>query len=199
MPVAGPQIANATFYTSFLFDVSDTIDLTKLRSIAGESAEPAPLRFRAAPTAEHIQFAVPPLGANLPPVALDGVTASARVKIYDYGVISIRFAFPYSGPWSGYIDLAIGLRAGDRLVSEARRVLDEILRDCASALGDPHPTLVEDYFTSALERLDVPLDAAALLDHYGAAIVGLMHAEHQPLAPAEQDETLRQHFSYLPD
>jgi hypothetical protein len=47
--------------------------------------------------------------------------------------------------------------------------------------------------------LEVPLDAAALLNQYGAAIVGLMLAEHQPLSPEEQTETLRLRFSYLPD
>ncbi|MBV8170688.1 MAG: hypothetical protein JO219_02025 [Candidatus Eremiobacteraeota bacterium] len=199
MPVSGPRIASASFYASFLFDVADTIDLTKLGSIAGEDTAPAPLRFRAASTPENIQFAVPPVAANLPTIAFDGVSASARAKIYDYGVVSIRFAVPYSGDWSGFIDLVIGLRAGDRLLHHARTILDGILRDCASALVEPHPTLVEDYFTAAIEELDVPLDAAALLANYGAAIVGLISAEHQPLSPEEQTETLRLRFSYLPD
>ncbi len=196
---SGPDIAAATFYASFLFDVSDTIDLTKLGSIAGESAQPAPLRFRAAPSAEHIQFAVPPLAAKLPSVTIGDATAEARAKVYDYGVVSIRFAFPYSGSWSGFIDLVIALRTDEHLGGEARRLLDEILRDCAPALVEPHDTLVEDYFTSAVERLAAPIDAATLLDQNGTAVLGLMLAEHQPLSPEEQAETLRLRFSYLPD
>jgi hypothetical protein len=199
MPVAGPRIASAMFYASFLFDVADTIDLTKLGSISGEAAAPAPLRFRAATTPENIQFAVPPLAANLPAVTFDGVSATARAKFYDYGVVSIRFTVPYAGDWSGFIDLVIALRAGDRLLGAARTLLDGILVDCSAALVDPHETLVEDYFSAAIERLDVPVDAAALLANYGAAIVGLISAEHQPLSPEEQAETLRLRFSYLPD
>lgn len=194
-----PLITSATFYASFLFDVADTIDLTKLRSIAGESAAPAPLRFRAAPTAENIQFAVPPLAANLPPIAIDGSAASARAKVFDYGVVSVRFAFPYTGTWTGFVDLTIALRAGERLLNEARRLLDDILRDCAAVLIEPHPTLVEDYFAGAIEQLDPPLDAAALLAAHATSIVAVMHAEHQPLSPEEQTETLRLRFSYMPD
>jgi hypothetical protein len=199
MPLDAPAINSATFYASFLFDVADTIDLTRLGRIAGESAEPAPLKLRAAPAHEHIQFAIPPLGANLPSITLDGITATTRAKIYDYGVISIRFAFPYSGSWSGFVDLNISLRKGDRLINEARRLLADVMRDGAPALIEPHATLVEDYFTSAIEELAAPRDAATLLSSHGAAIVALMLAEQLPLSPEEEVESLRLRFSYFPD
>jgi hypothetical protein len=199
MQLDGPAITAGSFYASFLFDVADTIDLKRLGSIAGESAEPAPLRMRITPSPEHIQFAVPPLAANLAAVTIDGHAATVRAKIYDYGVISIRFAFPYSGEWSGFAGLANGLRRGDQLANEARRLLAEILADCGAALGDPHDTLVEDYFTCAVEELAQPLDAATLLTECKTALVGLMMAETRDLSPDEQTEVLRQRFSYFPE
>jgi hypothetical protein len=195
----GPAISAASFYASFLFDVADTIDLKKLGRIAGESAEPAPLRMRTAPSPEHIQFAVPPLAANLASVTIDGHLAAVRAKIYDYGVISVRFAFPYSGTWTGFAELANGLRHGDQLANEARRLLAEILADCASALVERHDTLVEDYFTCAVEQVAPPLDAATLLAESKPAIVALMMAETRDLSPDEQAEVLRLRFSYFPD
>jgi len=36
-----PVITSGAFFARFVFDVADTIDLTKLGSIAGESTEPA--------------------------------------------------------------------------------------------------------------------------------------------------------------
>lgn len=199
MPLEGPVISSATFYASFLFDVAATIDLTRLGSIAGAFAEPAPLRLRAAPSAEHIRFAVPPLAANLPSITLGGTTATTGAKIYDYGVISIRFAFPYSGSWTGFVDFGIRLRKGEDLVNEARRLLGAVLRDCAPALIDQHPTLVEDYFTYAVDQLEEPQDAASLISEFGPAIAALMLAEPQPLSPEEQTETLRLRFSYILD
>src|ERR1700680_2494122 len=195
----GPDIAAGTFHASFLFDVADTIDLKKLRSIAGSSAEPAPLRFPTAPSPEHIQFAVPPLAATLPSATIGANTATTRAKIYDYGVISIRFSFPYMGPWSDFIDLAVSLRKGDGLLNEARRLLQDVRRDSSAALIEPHDMLVEDYFVCAVERLVAPIDAATLLRQFAPAVAGLTLAEPSALSPEEQAETLRLHFSYFPD
>jgi hypothetical protein len=199
MALDGPAITAGSFYASFLFDVADTIDLKKLGRIAGESAEPAPLRMRTSPSPEHIQFAVPPLAANLASVTVGGHLATVRVKIYDYGVISVRFAFSYSGTWFGFAEMAIGLRRGDQMANEARRLLAEILADCGGALGEPHDTLLEDYFTCAVEELAQPLDAATLLADFKPAIVGLMMAETRDLSPDEQAEVLRLRFSYFPE
>lgn len=199
MALPGPAITAASFYGSFLFDVADTIDLKQLGRIAGESAEPAPLRLRTTPSPEHIQFAVPPLAANLASVTIDGHLATVRAKIYDYGVISIRFAFAYAGTWSGFTELANGLRRGDTLANEARRLLAEILADCGAALVEPHDTLVEDYFTCAIEQLATPLEAATLLAEFKPAIVGLMMAETRDLSDEEQAEVLRLRFSYFPE
>jgi hypothetical protein len=199
MLLDGPAITVGSFYASFLFDVADTIDLKKLSRIAGESAEPAPLRMRTMPSPEHIQFAVPPLAANLTSADVDGHLATVRAKIYDYGVISIRFAFAFSGTWLGFAEMANSLRRGDKLANEARRLLAEILVDCSGALLEPHDTLVEDYFTCAVEQLAQPLDAAALLADHKAAIVALMMAETRDLSTDEQAEVLRLRFSYFPE
>ncbi len=193
-----PLISSATFYACFLFDVADTIDLTKLSSVAGESTEPAPL-LRTIPSPEAIQFAVPPLAANLRPVTVDGRTALARVKIFDYGVVSIRFSFTYAGTWSGLVDLAADLRKDDRLARLARQRLQDVLSDCKAALDEPHEALVEDYFVAAVERLEQPVDAATLLDDFRPSLVKLMLAEPQALASDEESESVRFHFSYFPD
>ena len=195
---AEPVITSGAFFACFVFDVADTIDLTKLGSIAGESTEPAPL-LRTIPSPEAIQFAVPPLAANLPPVTLDSRTASARVKIYDYGVISIRIWFHYSGPWSGLGDLARELRKDDRLANIARRLLEQVLLDCGDALDEPHVPLVEDYFVATVEDFEPKLTAQTLLADCRSSLVKLMLAEPQDLAPEEEAEALRLHFSYFPD
>ncbi|HEV2878762.1 MAG TPA: hypothetical protein VGW96_04185 [Candidatus Eremiobacteraceae bacterium] len=195
---ADPSISSATFFACYVFDVADTIDLTRLSSVAGESAEPAPL-LRTIPSPEAIQFAIPPLAANLPPITVDSHTASTRAKIYDYGVISIRFSFPYSGPWSGLEELALELRKDDRLALLARGLLGQVLNDCSLALDDPHEALVEDYFVVAVEDFEPQLMAQTLLDDCRSSLVRLMTAEPHDLSPDQQAEAIRFHFSYFPD
>jgi hypothetical protein len=194
----GPDIASATLYASYLFDVADTIDLTKLVRVGGESAQPAPL-LHTIPSPEAIQFKVPPRAANLPPLALGGRSATVRAKIYDYGVISLRLGFAYSGSWSGFVELAADLRKDDRVAQAARQRLTDVLADCRPALDDPHDALIEDYFVAVVERFTTDQDSAGLVEAASSGLVKLMLAEPRTLSPDEEAEALRFRFSYFPD
>ena len=197
--VDDPRIASATFFACYLFDVADTIDLTRLVTIAGQSAKAAPLS-RALPSPEAIQFAVPPRVAALPSLSLGDCEISVRAKIYDYGVISISFELPYSGSWSDFVNLVASVRSADAgLAQHARDRLRSVLDDCAVALVEPHEPLVEDYFITCVEQLAPGLEAQALLGRLKPSLVKLMLAERSELAADEQDETVRLHFSYFPD
>ena len=193
-----PSIASGTFHACFIFDVADTIDLKQLTRIGGTSAQPAPLRLRATPSPGNIQFAVPPLAANLPPIDAAGKAGTSRAKIYDFGVISIRFSFPFAGPWEGFAELAATLRRDESLPARAGQLVSEILGDCAPALDDPHHPLVEDYFIYTVESFAEPLAATMLLGEHRPALVSLMMAETNPLGHEEQSEAVRLHFSYYP-
>jgi hypothetical protein len=195
---ADPRINSATFFVCYLFDVADTIDLKRLGSIAGQSLQPAPLT-RTIPTPEAIQFAVPPRVAVLGDVTAHNRTGTARAKMYDYGVISIGFMFPFTGLWSEFTELASVFRGDDALAVLARERLQTVLFECGGALVEPHDPLIEDYFVTTVEQLERPVDAQTLLDALRSQLVGLMLAETGRLAPSEESEALRFNFSYFPD
>jgi len=198
MMSSGPPIASGTFHACFIFDVADAIDLKQLTQIGGTSAHPAPLRLRATPSPGNIQFAVPPLAANVGAIAIGAHAGVSRAKIYDFGVISIRFSFPFAGPWEDFAALATSLRQDETLAAHARRLVNETLVDCATALDDPHEPLIEDYFIYTVEAFAQPVDAKSLLDDNRAALVSLMMAEAHALGDEEQSEALRLHYSYYP-
>lgn len=198
MMSSGPPIAAGTFHACFVFDVADAIDLKQLTQIGGTSAHPAPLRLRATPSPGNIQFAVPPLAANLGSIAIGEHSGTSRAKIYDFGVISIRFSFPFTGSWDGFATLATSLRRDESLAAHARRLVSETLIDCAPALDDPHEPLIEDYFIYTIESFTQPVDAKSLLADHRARLVSLMMAETEPLGLEEQSEALRHHYSYYP-
>jgi hypothetical protein len=197
MPIDNLAVRSGAFQAFFIFDVADTIDLTRLVDIAGKGAERAPLRLRSTPSPGNIQFAVPPVVLPLAPVKIGSRAGDSRAKIYDYGVVSIRFSFPYSGSMDDFARLSGALRRDDTVVSQANDLLRNLLHDFAPALVEPHATLVEDYYICTVEEFEAPLPASALLTDHAAGLVALLMAEPQPLGPEEQREALRLHFSYF--
>jgi hypothetical protein len=199
MPIDELTIAAASFHAYLIYDVADTIDLTRLVIIAGEDASRAPLRLRATQSPGHIQFADPPVVVPLSPCTVGAFEAQARAKIYDYGVVSIRFSFRYAGTWQGFGDLAAAVRRDETVSALADRMLREVLREYAPALVEPHATLVEDYYICTVERFATPVTATTLLTERAASLVALLMSEPRPLGADEQRETLRQRFSYFDD
>ena len=192
-----PSIASATLDAFFIFEVADTIDLAAVgRSM---SAQPAPLRPRAPLSAGSIRFAVPPLLVGLPPIEVAGRAGTVAAKIFDFGVVSVRFAFPYAGSWEGFAALASELRHADGLPEIARKLLDGLLATCAAALDEPHAPLLEDYFICTVERFDDDVTASALLTEHRGALAALLLAESAELGPEAQSDALRLSFSYYPD
>ena len=109
----------------------------------------------------------------MPPITVGANKGTSRVKIYDFGVISIRFSFPYAGSWEGFAALATSLRQDEELLVQARRLVLETLRDCTTALDDPHDPLVEDYFIYTVEAFTRSVEASELLGDNRAALVSL--------------------------
>jgi hypothetical protein len=140
---------------------------------------------------------VAPLIGRLPDI--DEYGASVRVKIYDYGVVSVRLTVPFAGPWSAYGLLTRRLRRDPRLEAAARAALDEVLGEIADALDDPHEPLIEDYFVMDVDRFAEPVDGQALTAEFGSALAKLLLFEEQPLVASEEAEALRVAFSYYPD
>ena len=57
-------------------------------ALGGDTRAPAALPLRAPAAPPYLHFPIPPLVAGLPDVDFDALRGSARLKFYDYGVIS---------------------------------------------------------------------------------------------------------------
>jgi hypothetical protein len=195
--MALPQIERGAFRAMFVYDVADTIDLARLRTVRGEGVSRAPLQLRREASSEFIQYPVAPLIVRLPD--LKRPQATVRAKIFDFGVVSVRITVPYAGTWEGFGALTRRLRNDPTLETQARAALSEILAEAASALDEPHPALVEDYFVLEVERFAEPTTAGQLTGELGAALTQLLLFEDRELTPSEQQEALRVALSYYPD
>jgi hypothetical protein len=192
------DIASGAVRAYYLFDVADTIDLAKTSVLGVDTRAPAalPLRLHAPP---YLQFPVPPLVANLPEADFDGLRCSVRLKLYDYGVVSLRLSFLAGGTWNDLMAIAERARSDETIVRFAEATAERICDEYAHALDERHPALIEDYLIIEIDRFKEPVDAETLVDDHSAALASLLLGERKRLAASEAEEALRMRFSYHED
>jgi hypothetical protein len=193
------HVAAGTIRAFYLYDVADTIDLRRLRTVGGEGFSQADLPLRRHTSPAYLQFPVPPLAARLSTAQIDDFTAERRVKIFDYGVISIRLSIPYAGELGGLVALSNSLRTNPSLPAVAMQTCREILTEIADALDDQHDPLIEDYFVARIEALDAARSADEFLNAERTNIAALVLGESGSFSEAELDEAVRQRFSFYTD
>ncbi len=192
-----PEIKAGFFRVSFVYDVADTIDLERIKTVLGEGVARAPLQLRREASTDYIQYPVAPLIVRAPDLAEP--YATVRAKIFDYGVISLRMSIPFSGAWDDFAKLTRALRRDPRLELHAKHVLAGMLSDLEPALDEPHAPLVEDFFVFEIDSFVEPVVSAELSGPWAPHIAQLMLGESRRLTIGEQDEALRVQFAYFDD
>ncbi|MBX9724577.1 MAG: hypothetical protein K2X81_24445, partial [Candidatus Obscuribacterales bacterium] len=190
-------IEKAIFHAYFIYDIADTINIERLKEIEGDKFKPKKLSLRAEASPSNIEFSVPPLVATWNSVTIANFKASVAIKLYDYGIVSIRLSFPFSGSWAEFAQTSRMLRQSDDLTESAAAILKELTQLIAGAINKPHAPLVEDYFIFELGKLQPQVESAALLNEYRSELASLLLGESKPLSRLEQDEALRLHYSYF--
>jgi hypothetical protein len=184
----------------YLFDVAESIDLSRLSSLLQVSTAPARLSTKPA-IPSYVRYQTPPLqidGESLGFRELEGF--QVRVKVFDYGVISLSLSRRFAGTWDELIGLAHRLSGENVLEAGAERLCGDIATRLREALAQPRGRfLSEDYFVFAIHALDVPQPADQLIAERGGAIAQLLRAESQALSAQEREEVLRHRISYLAD
>ena len=192
-----PRIARGAFRAFFVYDIADAVDLRRVRTVRGEGLARAPLHLRREASSEFIQYPVAPLIVRLPD--LEDYGATVRVKIFDYGVVSLRLSVPFAGTWAEYAALSRRLRRDARLETAARAALDDVLVEIAATLDDPHEPLIEDYFVLDVDHFERPVDGRELTTDLAPHLAKLLLFEDRSLVASEEAEALRVAFSYYAD
>lgn len=174
----------------FLFDVADTIDQAQLSSLGAE-------RPRVPPA--YLQFPVPPLTVPLDEDEIGDLRPTVRAKFYDYGVVSILFAFSVRGTWNELAQFAERIRGDESLARRAESIVRRIMLEHPAAFDEPHPPLVEDYFIIEVNRFTNPMTAQELLGERLTDVVRLLTGERKNLSAPEVTEAARVRFSYYED
>jgi hypothetical protein len=191
------DIRAGTLTALYLFDVAEHFDLARLRASIGTGSE-ARLPSKAAAPA-YLRYQIPPLiadGETLGLTAIEGFRA--RLKFFDYGVISLALTRPFSGSWTELVGSSHRYIENASLEAQSENAVRTILDRCQSATTRGRSTfLSEDYLVVAVNQLDGVASADELLAAQGRHIAQLLRGEAQPLSGQEQHEVLRNNLSYL--
>lgn len=191
------EIRSGTLTALYLFDVAESIDLARVREmLGGGSATRLPSKST---TPARLQYQVAPL-------VVDGETAGitpieefqARLKVFDYGVISLALSRECSGTWADLVDISQRYIENAALEGRAEDAIRALAKRCGRALTRGRPTyLSEDYLVIAVHAVDGPSSGDELIAGHGAQLAQLLRGETQPLSAQEQDEVLRNRVSYF--
>ena len=162
---------------------------------SGRGSRPSP-RPRATSSTQ-----TPPLSFDAEAVGLAPVEGyRTRVKVFDYGVVSVALTQPYAGTWGELVTLGLGVIDNSALERDAEAVCRRLLDRMRAALSKPRATfLAEDYVVFSVTGLSDPLSSDALVERHGTDIAQLLRAEKQTLSRQEREEVLRHRLSYLAD
>ena len=184
----------------YLFDVAETVDLPSIPGLIGAPAVAARLAPKP-PTPAYVQYEKPPLsfdGDTVGVPELDGFRV--RIRVYDYGVLSLALSRPFAGSWTELLALGQTLIESAELEQRAEQACRAIADRLRLALkGYRDSWLSEDYLVYEINELEQVTSADELVRVRGEEIAIMLRGERQPLSEQEKSTILRHRISYLVD
>lgn len=196
-PKNPPRVEQGRIHGYFVYDVGETIDLRKLATAGGKNFVSAQLDLRSMAAPSYIQFHVPPLVSALTDIELGGSTVGVRLKIFDYGVVSLRLSVDFTGDFDQYLEATRKVRHSGEFAAAAENLLPTVLKDLSGTLSRPHTPILEDYFVFEINTTSPAVTSADWLAEYRQELAALVTCEKNALSVSEQEESLRMHFSYF--
>lgn len=194
------EIESGAVHAFYLFDVAHAIDLGAVRRLLGPGAGTATLQDKL-PGVPNVRYFTPPVvtdGEGLGLAVIDGFRI--RVKVFDYGVISLMLSRPFAGAWADLVRLGQELIENETLEVRAAEACRSVMTRVRGALVGERPSqLSEDYLAFVVHQLARPVTADQLIEEHGTDIAQLLRGERQALSRQEREEVLRHRLSYLAD
>lgn len=185
----------------YCFDAGYEIQISQLEKIRGKTARQSFLSYTRL-TPPYIQYKVPPLLIRLGRrrVSLDGheFLMSIDAKVYDFGVITIRFVLPISRDLSELSTLSRLLTESKvlrkRATSEFLKIRNDIIQSVVKPRDGAEKHL-EDYAIFMIQEFNRAIDASELLGNYGIELARILR-EEKDLSQDEMREALKNPLSY---
>jgi hypothetical protein len=196
-------VCRGSFRALLLYDIAEEFDLDEIRRLIGGEPPVRSPGFKL-PAPGYVRFERPPILEMCDPIVLaTGEAASASLRYFDYGVVSLEIEMRFDTDWPGLIALSNRwIEAGEVERRGPKTVRDRLAR-LRSALRKPYTEwLDEAYYVIHLrevsEKPGAPLTGSQLIAQYGREISQVIRGETQALSEGEQKEVLASSLSYYP-
>jgi hypothetical protein len=192
-----------SFWALVFYDVAEQIDLDRLRGIIG--AEPARREpsFKH-PTPDYVRFEKAPVVEYPEAMRVEsGEEFCARIRYFDYGVVSVELELPFEAGWNELVRLSNRWILAPEIERRSTELLRRHIERAKVAMVQLYSNwLSEDYYviqlSEALDGEGKPLTGSALLASRGVEISQMVRGELLPLSDNERNEVLQSSLSYYP-
>lgn len=136
------------------------------------------------------------------PVTVAGFASrpSVDVTAFDFGSVSVSYAFPLRGSLASVLDLSRALYDDEPLLADSRNRVQVLLDAIHPAVARPSLTpFVEDYAMFEVRALEGGVPTCEPLRSHRPELARLLRAEDQPLSDDEVNDALSVRISYGPD
>lgn len=192
-----------SFRALLLYDIAEEIDLSALsRALGAGPPARAPGFKRPAPT--YVRFERPPVWEPCEPIQLaTGERAEARMRYFDYGVVSLEIELQFASDWQELIALSNRWIEAGEVESRGLKMVRDRVTQLPAVLRKPYPEWVDEayYIIHLHEVRDSSgklLTGTELITRHGPEIGQVIRGETLALSEAEQKEVLSTSISYYP-
>jgi hypothetical protein len=192
-----------SFRALLLYDIAEEFDVAELSRLLGAKPPKRSPDFRSSAPG-YVRFERPPVVEACEPIRFTtGEVATATLRYFDYGAVSLELEMRFETDWPGLIALSNRwIEAGEVEQSGLKRVRDSFTRILPAVRKPFAEWLDEAYFVVHLrEARDAAgelLTGARLIAEYGPEISQVIRGETQPLSEGEQKEVVAASLSYYP-
>jgi len=196
-------ICRGSLRALLLYDVAEEFDLDELRRLIGAERPARSPGFKM-PTPGYVRFERPPVSEACEQIQLaTGEFASASLRYFDYGVVSLEFEMPFATDWPGLIALSNRWIEAGEVERRGPQTVRERLARLTAGIHKPYADWLDEvYYAIHLREVIEPegkaLTAAELIARYRREISMAIRGEAQPLSETEQNEVLASSLSYYP-
>lgn len=187
----------------FCYDIANSIDLDKAETALGKKAIREELTVKRI-TPAYIKFRPPPLRIKLSPQTLrfqnNNYKFNRDVKLYEFGVASIRYLLPLTGPLTNLLEKGTYFADNKELSKEADQTLHQLLPELTPFLH--HPTKEHDqepYTILYLTKLSKQLTGKQLIAANPNGIATFLASETNKLSDQHAANKLANPITYYPN
>jgi len=193
-----------SLHALLLYDIAEEFDLDEVRRVLGTEPLPRSPGFKLSAPG-YVRFERPPVPETCEPIRLaTGESASASLRYFDYGVVSLEIEVQFEDDWPGLIALTNRWIEAGEVERRGMKSVREHLARLQSAQGKPYAEWLEEaYYVVHLREVSngtgIPLTGTQVIAQYGREIGQVIRGESQALSEGEQKEVLASSLSYYPN